>query len=123
MPVSSTITLDRVTKRFDAKCALDGVVATILPGEFIAVIGSSGAGKTTLLRCLTGATPVTEGAIRFGAQDLATLRGSALRRHRARVGMIYQQFNLMKRLPVLTNVLVGRLPHLTGWRHWATARV
>jgi phosphonate transport system ATP-binding protein len=94
MPASSTITLDRVTKRFAVKCALDGVAATILPGEFIAIIGSSGAGKTTLLRCLACATPVTEGAIRFGAQDLATLRGSALRRHRARVGMIYQQFNL-----------------------------
>src|SRR5919108_4739697 len=94
MPVSSTITLDRVTKRFDVTCALEGVAATILPGEFIAVIGPSGAGKTALLRCLAGATPVTEGALRFGTQDLATLRGSALRRHRARVGMIYQQFNL-----------------------------
>src|SRR5215831_4191285 len=118
MSVSPTITLDRIIKRFDAKCALDGIAATILPGEFIAVIGSSGAGKTTLLRCLACAIPVTEGAIRFGAQDLATLRGSALRRHRARVGMIYQQFNLVKRLPVLTNVLIGRLPHLTRSRRW-----
>jgi phosphonate transport system ATP-binding protein len=118
MPVSPTITLDRIIKRFDAKCALDGIAATILPGEFIAVIGSSGAGKTTLLRCLAHAIPVTEGAIRFGVQDLATLRGSAQRRHRARVGMIYQQFNLVKRLPVLTNVLIGRLPHLTGSQRW-----
>jgi phosphonate transport system ATP-binding protein len=104
----------------EAKYALDAVAATIFPGEFVAVIGKSGAGKTTLLRCLARATAVTEGAIRSGQQDLAMLRGSALRRHRARVGMIYQQFNLVKRLPVLTDVLIGRLPHLTGWR-WGIA--
>ena len=61
MSVSPTILLDRVSKRFDTKIALQGVTATIQPGEFVAVIGKSGAGKTTLLRCLAGATAVTEG--------------------------------------------------------------
>jgi phosphonate transport system ATP-binding protein len=121
MPVtaSPTMVLDRVTKLFGEKRALDCISAVINPGEFVAVIGKSGAGKTTLLRCLSHAIPLTEGAIYFGDQDLSTLQGKALRAHRARVGMIYQQFNLVKRLRVLDNVLVGRLPHLTGWRRWA----
>ena len=51
--------------------------------------------------------------------DLARLRGAALRAHRTRVGMIYQQFNLVRRLPVIDNVLVGRLAHLRGWPRWA----
>jgi phosphonate transport system ATP-binding protein len=116
---SPPIILDRVSKRFEAKPALQQVSTTIRPGEFVAIIGRSGAGKTTLLRCLACSLPVSGGSIRFGEQDLATLRGADLRRHRARVGMIYQQFNLVRRLRVFDNVLIGRLPHLTGWRRWA----
>jgi phosphonate transport system ATP-binding protein len=119
MPASPTITLDHVTKGFGTTLALEGVTASIYPGEFVAVIGKSGAGKTTLLRCLAGSTTVTAGRLCFGAQDLSMLQGTALRLHRERVGMIYQQFNLVKRLRVLDNVLIGRLPHLTGWRWWA----
>ena len=119
MFVSPSITLDRVSKRFEAKSALEHVSATIQPGELIAIIGKSGAGKTTLLRCLACSIPVSEGVIRFGDQDLAALHGTALRLYRARVGMIYQQFNLVRRLRVLDNVLISRLPHLIGWRRWA----
>jgi phosphonate transport system ATP-binding protein len=118
MSMSPTITLHHVTKRFGSKTALENVTITIRPGEFVAVIGKSGAGKTTLLRCLACSIPITMGIIRFRDQDLASLQGSALRRHRARVGMIYQQFNLVKRLRVLDNVLIGRLPQLTGWWCW-----
>ncbi len=117
---SPVVVLEQVTKIFDGKRALDRVSATILPGEFVAVIGKSGAGKTTLLRCLCCATPVTSGSIRLGEQNLAELRGVALRAQRARIGMIYQQFNLVKRLRVIDNVLIGRLPHLTGWQRWAS---
>ena len=115
------IRLDQAGKRFDGKAtlALDGVSATIHPGEFLAVTGRSGAGKTTLLRCLAGATPTSAGHIWIGAARLGSLRGRALRAHRARVGMIYQQFNLVRRLRVLDNVLIGRLPHLRGWRRGA----
>jgi phosphonate transport system ATP-binding protein len=119
MPVSPTITLDHVTKRFETKRALENISVTLCPGQLVAVLGRSGAGKTTLLRCLARSVPVTDGVIRFGDQDLTSLHGSTLRRHRAHVGMIYQQFNLVKRLRVLDNVLIGRLPHLSGWRRWA----
>jgi phosphonate transport system ATP-binding protein len=118
-PVSPKVTLDRVSKLFSGRRALDRVSLTIEPGEFVAVIGRSGAGKTTLLRCLTRALPVSEGTIRFGDEDLAGLSGRDLQEHRARLGMIYQQFNLVKRLRVIDNVLVGRLPHLRGWPRWA----
>src|SRR5262249_48553916 len=111
--VSPVVVLERVSKVFGTQRALDRVSLRIAPGEFVAVIGPSGAGKTTLLRCLTRALSPTAGAIRFGDEDLADLGPRGLRRHRARVGVIYQQFNLVRRLRVLDNVLLGRLPHLS----------
>jgi phosphonate transport system ATP-binding protein len=118
---SPAVTLDAVAKIFPGKAApaLLDLSATIEPGQFVAVIGKSGAGKTTLLRCLSRATTVTRGAIRFDHTDLAELRGRALRAHRTRVGMIYQQFNLVRRLPVVDNVLIGRLGRLGGFERWA----
>ena len=89
---SPTVTLHGVGRRFGDRIALTGVSAAIAPGEFVAIVGRSGAGKTTLLRCLSRSIPVSEGAIRFGGDDVAELRGGALRAHRAGVGMIYQQF-------------------------------
>jgi phosphonate transport system ATP-binding protein len=118
-PISPLVALDRVSKVFGDRCALDCLSVKISPGEFVAVIGRSGAGKTTFLRCLSRFTPVTTGTIRFGDQELTSLRGRALRAHRARVGMIYQQFNLVKRLRVIDNVLVGRLGHLRRGHGWA----
>ena len=117
--ISPTVVLDRVTKRYGGTTALDRLSATIVSGTFVAVIGRSGAGKTTLLRTLSRAIVPSDGAIHFGVQDLATLRGAGLRAHRAGVGMIYQQFNLVRRLRVLDNVLVGRLGRLRGARRWA----
>src|SRR5262245_7322937 len=116
---SPVVILDGVTKTFGDQRALESVSATINPGEFVAVVGRSGAGKTTLLRCLSRTLTASDGVVRVGDQDLATLRGAGLRRHRARVGMVYQQFNLVRRLRVIDNVLIGRLGHLAGWRRWA----
>lgn len=118
VPVSPVITLERVSKRFQSTVALHNVSALIPPGQFVAIIGPSGAGKTTLLHCLSRTITVTAGRVHFGTCDLASLQGERLRQHRARVGMIYQQFNLVKRLHVCDNVLVGRLPHLRGVAWW-----
>jgi phosphonate transport system ATP-binding protein len=117
--VSPMVVLEGVGRRFGAQVALESVSVRIPPGQFVAIIGRSGAGKTTLLRCLSRALLPTEGAIRMGGVELGPLTGVRLRAHRARVGVIYQQFNLVKRLRVLDNVLVGRLPHLRGWRRHA----
>lgn len=83
-------------------------------GEFVAVIGRSGAGKSTLLHVLNGTIPLTEGSVVCHyddgeKQELAGLTGKALRRWRAACGMIFQDFCLVPRLDVLTNVLLGRL--------------
>ncbi len=118
--ISPVLSLDQVTKLFKGRRALDNVSLTVEPGEFVAIIGRSGAGKTTLLRCLTRALPVSDGVIRFGNEDLAGLSRRGLRQHRARVGIIYQQFNLVRRLRVIDNVLVGRLPHLSRLARWAS---
>jgi len=113
------LTLDDVRRDFGSRCALNALSLVIYPGELVAVIGRSGAGKTTLLRCLSRFTPVTAGTIRLRGDDLATLKGPALRAHRRRVGMIYQQFNLVRRLRVVENVLAGRLGYLKGFARWA----
>lgn len=116
---SPVVVLERVGRCFGAQVALESVSTCIRPGEFVAIVGRSGAGKTTLLRCLSRAIVPTGGVIRMGGVDLRPLAGASLRAHRARVGVIYQQFNLVGRLRVLDNVLVGRLPHLRGWRRHA----
>lgn len=77
-------------------------------GEFTVLLGSSGAGKSTLLRCLNGLVPVSAGqVIAEGVGDISL--GSALRLHRRRTGMVFQQHHLIGRLSVLDNVLMGRL--------------
>lgn len=83
-------TLEQVSKHFGSRRALGTLSLAIRPGKFVAVVGRSGAGTPTLLRCLARFTPVTGGRIRFREDDLAALRGAALRRHRRRIGMIYQ---------------------------------
>jgi phosphonate transport system ATP-binding protein len=116
--LAPALSLERVSKDFGSRPALRNVSLSVHSGEFVAVIGRSGAGKTTFLRCLACFTPVTAGAIRFRGQDLAALAGAGLRARRCRVGMIYQQFNLVRRLSVMHNVLVGRLGHLSPAARW-----
>lgn len=102
----------------DGTRALNGVTSSFAPGEFVAVLGPSGAGKSTLLRCLSGALTPSEGEVWFGETRVDLLRGEARRKHRARVAMIFQQFHLVPRLPVLTNVLAGTLGRDRSPRTW-----
>ena len=89
--------------------ALKNVSLTIKQDEFLVIIGSSGAGKSTLLRCLNRLIQPSEGRIEIFGEDVTGVGGKKLRRIRARAGMIFQQFHLVRRLSALENVLVGRL--------------
>ncbi|MCX5519152.1 phosphonate ABC transporter ATP-binding protein [Kaistia defluvii] len=103
------LVLDGVARHFNNKAAVSDVSLTIGSGSFVGVIGRSGAGKSTLLRMVNRLVDPTAGSIRFGDVDVTKLRGKDLRDWRARCAMIFQQFNLVGRLDVLTNVLMGRL--------------
>nr|WP_314072842.1 phosphonate ABC transporter ATP-binding protein [uncultured Roseococcus sp.] len=103
-----------LTRRFGQKKAVDGVSLQIPAGQMVGVIGRSGAGKSTLLRLLNRLAEPSEGRILFNGKDVTALRGRALRDWRTDCAMIFQQFNLVQRLDVLTNVLIGRLNHRHG---------
>ncbi len=83
-----------------------------------AIIGPSGTGKSTLIRCINRLVDPTAGEILFGGQDLARLRGRALREARRRIGMVFQEYNLVERLSVIENLLCGRLGYVPAWRAW-----
>lgn len=108
--------IENLTKRFGERPALDGVDLAIDDGAFVGVVGRSGAGKSTLLRIINGLETPSEGRVFFGDLDVSHLRGKALRAWRARCAMIFQQFNLVGRLDVLTNVLTGCLNKTSSWR-------
>ena len=101
--------LENLSKRFGSTVAVDNVSLVLQPGHFVGVIGRSGAGKSTLLRLINRLVEPQSGTIRFGDLDVTGLRGRDLRDWRRRCAMIFQQFNLIGRLDVMTNVLVGRL--------------
>jgi phosphonate transport system ATP-binding protein len=103
------LVLEGVSRRFGNKAAVDNVSLEIASGGFIGVIGRSGAGKSTLLRMINRLIDPTDGRILVDGQDVTRLRGPALRKWRSECAMIFQQFNLVGRLDVLTNVLIGRL--------------
>ena len=108
--------LESLTKRFDNTVAVDAASFGVARGEMIAVIGPSGAGKSTLLRLLNRLVAPTSGAILFEDRDVAALSGRRLRAWRARCAMIFQQFGLVKRSDVITNVLLGRLNAKPTWQ-------
>ena len=89
--------------------ALDGVSFTIERPEVIAVIGSSGAGKSTLIRCINRLVEPSAGRVMLSGADVVGASRGELRRLRRRIGMIFQEFNLVERLTVMENVLSGRL--------------
>lgn len=105
----SNISIQAVTKRFpNGFEALKGVNAEIKPGSFTVILGPSGAGKSTLLRLMNGLETPTQGSLRIGGE---VVNGKQLRPIRSKVAMVFQQFNLVDRLSVVTNVLTGRLAH------------
>ena len=96
--------------------ALDGVSLDIQRGEFVVLIGLSGSGKSTLLRCINRLVDPTSGVIVFDGIDVTAADRVAIRHVRRRIGMIFQQFNLVRRSSVFSNVLAGRLGYRSTWR-------
>ena len=95
-----------------ATVALDGVDLVVEPGELVAVLGRSGAGKTTLLRAINRLVEPTAGTVRVAGCPVTGASPAALRAVRRRVGVVFQQFNLVRRASVLDNVLAGRLGYV-----------
>lgn len=116
--MTAAVEIQHLTKNFSNFRALDDVSLTVQPGEMVALLGASGSGKSTLMRHLPGFLAAERGEIRiFGetaqvdgrwARDIRTLR--------SQIGFVFQQFNLVNRLPVITNVLIGLLHRIPWWR-------
>lgn len=112
------IKASNLSKSFDEgkTFALKNVNIEISQGEFIAVIGLSGAGKSTFLRAINGTNSPGTGTLEVLGQNVTTLSGKSLISLRKQVGFIFQQFNLVKSLSALQNVLVGRTAYSPLWR-------
>ncbi len=111
------VVFDNVSKQYpNGHKALSNVNLTFRPGEFVVVVGLSGAGKSTLIRCVNRLVEPTSGRVVVGGEDILTLGSGGLRRKRAEIGMIFQNYNLVRRASVLKNVLAGRLAYLPTWR-------
>src|SRR5208283_800647 len=110
------LVLDGVSMQFGRTRAVNDVSLAIPRGQFVGVIGRSGAGKSTLLRMINRLGDPSSGRIAWDDGDVTALKGRALRDWRRRCAMIFQQFNLVGRLDVLDNVLMGRLAHTPAWR-------
>ena len=110
------LVLDGVTKSFGKSVAVSEVSLSIPRGQFVGVIGRSGAGKSTTLRMINRLADPSAGRITCEGTDVTALTGRPLRDWRRRCAMIFQQFNLVGRLDVLDNVLMGRLTQSPPWR-------
>ncbi len=120
MTVTPAIAIDGLSKTFGSARALDRISLQVAEGEMVALIGASGSGKSTLLRHISGllAADKDGGSVRVIGSTVQSGGhiAHAVRRVRRDVGVVFQQFNLVGRLTVLTNVLVGRLGAIPAWR-------
>lgn len=124
-PKKSIVSVRNVSKVYpNGTVALKDVSFDVPAGSFLAVIGLSGSGKSTLLRCINRLHEPSSGQIIFEGQDTTQMSEKEIRRVRGKIGMIFQQFNLVKRRDVLSNVMMGKLGTLEGrltggvWGKW-----
>src|SRR5262245_57305831 len=117
--VDRSLVIKNLRKEYRAgKPVLKNVSLTVDGRGMTAIIGPSGTGKSTLIRCINRLVDPTAGEILFMGSDLAKLSGRGLRQARRRIGMVFQEYNLVERLSVIENVLCGRLGYVPVWRAW-----
>src|SRR5437867_4163175 len=115
--VAAVLSIQNLVKVYPSGTrAIDDVTLDIQHGEFVVLIGLSGSGKSSLLRCINRLVEPTSGRVIFEGADITRARGGELRRIRRRIGMIFQQFNLVRRTSVLSNTLAGRLGYRSALR-------
>jgi phosphonate transport system ATP-binding protein len=108
--------IQKLTRQFGATVAVSDVNLSVAPGSFVGIIGRSGAGKSTLLRMINRLVEPSSGEILWNGRPVTALKGDELRAWRRSCAMVFQQFNIVGRLDVMTNVLMGRLNHTSQLR-------
>lgn len=121
--MATSLRITGLVKEYRAgKPVLNGIDLDIAGQGLTAIIGPSGTGKSTLLRCINRLIEPTSGEIVLkdaeGTVDLARVRGQSLRRARRRIGMVFQEYNLVERLTVMENLLTGRLGYTSAFNAW-----
>jgi phosphonate transport system ATP-binding protein len=117
--VDRSLVIRNLRKEYSAGSpVLKDVSLTIAGRGMTAIIGPSGTGKSTLVRCINRLVDPTAGEILFRGLDLAKVSGRQLREARRRIGMVFQEYNLVERLSVIENLLCGRLGYVPVWRAW-----
>ena len=107
--------IEKLYKTYDSGTyALQDVSLVIDPGEFVVVLGKSGSGKSTLLRCINRLVEPTSGRIFLNETEITGASPSRLRELRKKIGMVFQQYNLVERFSVQTNVLSGKLASMSN---------
>ncbi len=119
--VEPVLAVSGLAKSFGGRAVLDGVDFALAPGQSTALIGANGSGKSTLLRCLVRLEEPSAGRVRMLGQEVGDLPPAALRRFRARVGIVWQRHNLVPRLSALSNVVHGVQARMSGPRAWGQA--
>ena len=114
-----SIRIEHLVKEYTAgKPVLKDISFEVSGRASVAIIGPSGTGKSTLIRCVNKLIPPTSGNIYISGENITRLSGRQLREARRKVGMVFQEFNLVERLSVMENVLSGRLGYVPPWRAW-----
>lgn len=116
-PAKTILQLNNIHKSYDQKnSVLNDISLSLEEGQLISIIGPSGAGKSTLLRCINRMIEPSSGEVIFDNQNIVLLDKKRLRRTRAKIGMIFQHYNLVSRLTVFENVLHGRFGYKNTWQ-------
>jgi phosphonate transport system ATP-binding protein len=114
--MTPVLQVSALTKHYGSHRALGDIALSVMPGEFVAVLGPSGSGKTTLFRCISRLTEPDAGEILVDGQPFHRLGAGQPSRARRAIGLVFQQFNLIKRRSAFENVLAGRLAGIPTWR-------